>query len=98
MKARTKLLLFGALEEGDDCPECRRDGTVGAEIRALREEGFDEAKSLARAILEEPKRGTLYFPPVENCSCHLGHPPCSACVGKILTCRECGWEDEREDE
>ncbi len=37
--------------------------------------------------------GTLDFPPPENCSCHID-PPCSSCTGIVLTCKECGWEDE----
>jgi hypothetical protein len=37
--------------------------------------------------------GILHFPDVENCSCHIS-PPCSAHTSVLLTCRECGWEDE----
>jgi len=38
--------------------------------------------------------GTLEYPPVENCSCHID-PPCHACVNNPLTCAECGWEEEK---
>ena len=37
-------------------------------------------------------KGVMYFPPVENCSCHLGHPPCHNCTYSQLICRECGYE------
>ena len=36
--------------------------------------------------------GSLYYPEVENCSCHI-NPPCSACTDNPLTCEDCGWED-----
>ena len=31
-----------------------------------------------------------------SCSCHI-HPPCSACVDAVLTCKGCGWEDDSPD-
>lgn len=34
--------------------------------------------------------GTLFFPPPENCSCHIS-PPCHSCTSVQLTCDECGW-------
>jgi hypothetical protein len=40
--------------------------------------------------------GTLYYPPVTNCSCHI-NPPCSACISVKLTCNQCG-EEFREVE
>jgi len=40
--------------------------------------------------------GTLYYPPVENCSCHI-NPPCYACISIKLTCNKCG-EGFREAE
>lgn len=36
--------------------------------------------------------GLLGFGPPVNCSCHLGYPPCSACVNNPLVCLKCGWE------
>jgi hypothetical protein len=42
----------------------------------------------------ECKEGILYYPKVENCSCHI-HPPCSACVNNVLTCPNCCWEEDR---
>ena len=36
--------------------------------------------------------GKMYYPPVENCSCHI-NPPCSACTNNVLTCDQCGFED-----
>jgi len=41
--------------------------------------------------------GHLGFPKVENCSCHIS-APCHACVNSVLTCDECGWEDDSPDE
>lgn len=38
--------------------------------------------------------GILEYPLVENCSCHMGNPPCSACTDVELTCNECGWTEE----
>lgn len=34
--------------------------------------------------------GTMHYPPVENCSCHI-NPPCFDCVDNLLTCNSCGW-------
>lgn len=36
--------------------------------------------------------GTLAYPKVENCSCHVS-PPCGACTSTVLTCDKCGWEE-----
>jgi len=35
--------------------------------------------------------GVLYYPKVENCSCHI-NPPCHECVSVCLTCKDCGEE------
>lgn len=40
--------------------------------------------------------GTLEYPPVEGCTCHI-NPPCGACTSNVLTCNECGWEEEAPD-
>lgn len=32
--------------------------------------------------------GRMFFPPAENCSCHIS-PPCQACVSNELLCNEC---------
>lgn len=37
--------------------------------------------------------GILFFPPPENCSCHIS-APCGSCTGVQLTCKKCGWEDD----
>ena len=37
--------------------------------------------------------GTLIYPPVENCSCHI-NPPCSACTDRTLICDKCKYEPE----
>lgn len=37
--------------------------------------------------------GKLGYPKAEDCSCHL-NAPCGACVSVVLTCPECGWEDD----
>ena len=41
-------------------------------------------------------KGELYYPPVENCSCHL-NAPCSACVNNRLICKECGESPEEPE-
>jgi len=42
-------------------------------------------------------KGIMKYPPIENCSCHMGNPPCSACTDGLLTCNKCGIdEDELE--
>lgn len=40
--------------------------------------------------------GKLYYPLVENCSCHI-NPPCSACVDNRLKCDKCGCEPEEPE-
>jgi hypothetical protein len=42
-------------------------------------------------------KGILYYPKVENCSCHT-NPPCSTCVENKLSCPVCFWEEGDEDE
>jgi len=42
--------------------------------------------------------GTLEWPAVEHCSCHIS-PPCHACETNRLECNECGREvDDANDE
>jgi len=36
--------------------------------------------------------GTMEYPRVENCSCHLC-APCSACVDNRIKCDDCGFEE-----
>jgi hypothetical protein len=45
---------------------------------------------------EKDCKGTLEYPEVENCSCHI-NPPCQVCTNNPLTCNECGWEEEAPD-
>jgi len=40
--------------------------------------------------------GKLYYPPVENCSCHI-NAPCSACVNNKLVCDKCGFIPEEPE-
>jgi len=42
-------------------------------------------------------KGSLHFPRSENCSCHIS-PPCHSCTSVVLTCSECGWEDDSPEE
>ena len=35
--------------------------------------------------------GALFYPPVEDCSCHIS-PPCSACTDNVLLCHDCDFE------
>lgn len=43
----------------------------------------------------ECHEGSMQFPRVENCSCHLS-APCSACTDSHLICDHCEWEFEPE--
>lgn len=38
-------------------------------------------------------KGLLHFPASENCSCHI-NPPCLSCTSVLLTCDDCGWEED----
>lgn len=40
--------------------------------------------------------GTLYYPPVKNCTCHI-NAPCSACVSNQLECNKCGYQPEEPE-
>lgn len=42
------------------------------------------------------KIGSFYYPPAENCSCHIS-PPCASCMAVVLTCRICGLEIEEAE-
>lgn len=37
--------------------------------------------------------GHMVLPPVEGCTCHCGHPPCSACVNNTVICNQCSWSE-----
>ncbi|MFA7218897.1 MAG: hypothetical protein WC119_00025 [Synergistaceae bacterium] len=39
----------------------------------------------------------LQWPFGEECTCHLGHPPCHACINMRLTCTKCGHVIEDEN-
>jgi hypothetical protein len=41
-------------------------------------------------------KGTLYYPPVQNCTCHI-NPPCSACTDRQLECDKCGYQPEEPE-
>lgn len=38
--------------------------------------------------------GVLDLTKSENCSCHLGHAPCSSCESIHVECPECYWKPE----
>jgi hypothetical protein len=40
--------------------------------------------------------GVLEYQKVENCCCHMGNPPCSACTDVLLECPKCYWNEEEE--
>ena len=40
--------------------------------------------------------GILYYPPVQNCTCHI-NPPCSACTDRQLECDKCGYQPEEPE-
>jgi len=44
----------------------------------------------------ECKDGKLYYPPIENCSCHI-NPPCSACTNRNLVCDRCQHEPDEPE-
>jgi hypothetical protein len=39
--------------------------------------------------------GTFYYPPADNCSCHI-MSPCNSCMDVVLTCDKCGLEIEED--
>lgn len=39
------------------------------------------------------KDGTMEYPDTVDCYCHVS-PPCSHCMDKLLTCDNCGYEDD----
>jgi len=66
-------------------------------------ENGDLAKALAREFVQVCEegdecpfcsKGTLLWEELEGCTCHLGRPPCSACVNRQLECDACGWKAE----
>lgn len=44
----------------------------------------------------ECRQGLLYYPPVQNCTCHIS-PPCSACTNRQLECDKCGYQPEEPE-
>lgn len=44
----------------------------------------------------ECRNGHLYYPPVQNCTCHI-NPPCSACTDRELECDKCGYQPEEPE-
>jgi hypothetical protein len=40
--------------------------------------------------------GIIELSKPENCSCHLGGAPCSACMSTYFYCPKCGWEEDHE--
>lgn len=38
--------------------------------------------------------GVLYERNEGECTCHLGHPPCSYCTNCVGCCEECGWNEK----
>ena len=68
------------LKDVRDQLECIRDGLVELRLRENMAEG-DRCPVCS---------GEMVYPPPMNCSCHLGHPPCSACTEGELVCSHCG--------
>ena len=67
--------------------ECGDCGEIdGHQHPSGTEEGDRCGRDLCQGIIE--------IKPVENCTCHLGHPPCGACVSLPLWCPACHWESE----
>jgi hypothetical protein len=40
--------------------------------------------------------GVIETHPPDNCSCHMGMPPCSACTDPRFYCPKCDWEEADE--
>ena len=60
--------------------------TMGKEWRII----FPAWEEKGRCLYDDCT-GFLDFYP-EDCSCHLGHPPCGSCVDAKLQCHVCGWQ------
>lgn len=44
----------------------------------------------------ECREGKLYYPPVQNCTCHI-NPPCPACTDRELECDKCGYTPDEPE-
>ena len=58
-----------------------------------------EPRSRDNIVPEEGLRcsdcgGVWEYPPVENCTCHTGNPPCGQCTSNELYCSGCGKVEE----
>jgi len=78
-------IIWGA-SHGDTPPEL--SDAVREEIHAWATPPIEEGGPCPEPGCD----GTLEFPRVEGCCCHI-NPPCSACTDNKLTCTECHWEE-----
>lgn len=68
---------------------------VTAEVHGLSKDNDDVRKALIRAGEQAEEGdpcecgGRYAYLPVEGCTCHTGHPPCSACVKDKPRCNQC---------
>ena len=42
-------------------------------------------------------KGHLYYPDVENCTCHIS-APCTACINNLLKCNVCGFQPDEPEQ
>ena len=81
---------YGSIEAGESV-----SAEIAEEIKAhftdRKDEYYEEGGQCPECRLKWLP-GVLVVIPVVGCTCHCGHPPCSACVGNPLTCNCCGWD------
>lgn len=89
--------LDGEIGMKPECPDCKSHLIL---LRGTKEEIDRKTMEPVCVQLEEGDLcgregclGTMEYPPVENCACHIA-PPCSACVDNELECNVCGRTQE----
>ena len=78
----------GLPDEEYECPDCGDKPLT--DLRKLMTLKIKELEEGQRCPMFGNCEGTMEYPKVENCSCHI-NPPCSACTENVLTCNYCGY-------
>ena len=76
-----------------DCWQMTEKGAPAPECTYCKGKGIIQGTVEGDICNRDGCNGVLAYPPVENCSCHID-PPCGQCIGNLLTCPVCEWEEE----